>query len=226
MPGRLAGLILVTMTACAAAGCAGTSQPVSAIARDSARLSITMAETLPPSASTMSTAFSQAPAPAGFISFCLRQPEQCARPDNPDALVQMTTQNWQTMMAVNRTVNAAILPADDVRHYGRAEYWSIPDDGYGDCEDYALTKRKVLAEAGMPTAALRIAIVIAPREGRHAVLTVATDRGDYVLDNLTDTILPWNRTDFAWQERQDFSHASGWIAMNAPPLQTAANTGR
>ena len=27
----------------------------------------------------------------------------------------------------------------------------------------------------------------------HAVLTVKTDRGDFVLDNLTDEILPWNR---------------------------------
>ena len=49
---------------------------------------------------------------------------------------------------------------DDQRHYGRAEYWNIPTDGYGDCEDYALTKRRDLIAAGFPAQALRIAVVL------------------------------------------------------------------
>jgi len=71
--------------------------------------------------------------------------------------------------------------------------WTIPTDGYGNCKDYALAKRKDLAAAGFPILALRMAIVITPREKRHAVLTVATDKGDFVLDNLENDIVAWKR---------------------------------
>ncbi len=125
---------------------------------------------------------------------------------------------------VNSNVNAAIWPEDDSRHYGRVEYWTIPTDGYGDCEDYALTKRKNLAEMGLPLSALRIAVVVTPSAVRHAVLTVVTDKGDYVLDNLTDDILPWDRTGFTWIERQDPTKAMAWVSLR-PADRMLASTG-
>ena len=38
----------------------------------------------------------------------------------------------------------------DMDHWGVVERWNYPDDGYGDCEDYALEKRKLLMQAGWP----------------------------------------------------------------------------
>lgn len=95
-------------------------------------------------------------------------------------------------------------------HYGRAEYWTIPTDGYGDCDDYALTKRKQLQEIGFPAAALRLAVVYSPRSQLHAVLTVATNKGDFVLDNLDDDIRPWNTTRYDWIEVQDAKDPMQW----------------
>ncbi len=151
--------------------------------------------------------------PAGFISFCLRYPDQCtATPGGKDTLV-LDTPTWLLLNAVNTAVNDAIWPEDDLKHYGRAEYWTIPTDGYGDCEDYAVTKRKDLLQAGLPAQALRLAVVYSPAAGRHAVLTVVTDKGDYVLDNLSGEIQSWRSTGYTWIERQDSSNPVTWVSL-------------
>ncbi len=107
--------------------------------------------------------------------------------------------------------------------FGRAEYWTIPTDGYGSCHDYALAKRKELIDIGFPKAALRIAIVVTPWQKRHAVLTVATDKGDYVLDNLRDDVIAWNETGYTWIERQDSVRPLGWVSLQSPARMIAAN---
>ena len=80
----------------------------------------------------------------------------------------------------------------------RAGYWTTPTDGLGDCEDYALSKRKALGEAGLSRRALRLGVVRLVSGKAHAVLVVVTDRGDYVLDNRTDATPPWNETKLIW----------------------------
>ena len=146
---------------------------------------------LPPS-SPMPAGQPGAEMPAGFISFCIRFHDQCALPANAQSFVALTPAGWNLLAAVNTQTNSAITPEDDLEHYGRAEYWDIPKDGRGNCKHYALTKRKLLTDAGFPELALRIAIVLTRSGERHAVLTVATDRGDFVLDNLTGEIRPWS----------------------------------
>jgi predicted transglutaminase-like cysteine proteinase len=160
--------------------------------------------------------------PAGFISFCVRFADQCQAPQDAPATITLTDEAWQTLKQVNAAVNASIWAEDDQAHYGRAEYWTIPTDGYGDCEDYALAKRKQLIGVGFPEPALRIAIVITPREARHAVLTVATDKGDYVLDNLSNAVVAWNATGYSWIERQDPRRPMTWVSLQ-PPTMVAAN---
>lgn len=151
--------------------------------------------------------------PAGFLSFCMRFPDQCKSPDNAPSTLAMTPEVWATLEQVNEKYNWDIRPEEDEEHYGRAEYWNIPTDGYGDCEDYALSKRKALLDAGFPEPALRIALVLTHRGERHAVLTVTTDQGDYVLDNLSRNVLGWNQTDYIWIERQDPAKVWGWVAL-------------
>ena len=72
--------------------------------------------------------------------------------------------------------------------YGKDEVWAYPDKGVGDCEDYVLEKRRELNRLGMSLADLLITVVRKPDGEGHAVLTVRTDKGDYVLDNLTDKV--------------------------------------
>lgn len=152
-------------------------------------------------------------APPGFISFCYRFASQCTASPNDAAVVHLDGARQAVLDRVNRSVNHAITPEDDEKHYGRAEFWNIPTDGFGNCKDYALTKRRDLINAGLSERALRIAIVITPRNNRHAVLTVVTDRGDLVLDNLTDEIRPWTEAGYQWIARQDGGGEGGWVTL-------------
>jgi len=158
-------------------------------------------------------------APPGFISFCSRFLDQCVASSAEPTTVHLDLATQGVIDSVNRAVNNAIVPENDQEHYGRAEYWNIPADGYGNCKDYALTKRKELIQAGLPERALRVAIVVTPRENRHAVLTVATDRGDLVLDNLNNTLKPWSDVNYRWLERQDASGSLGWVALDTEVAQ-------
>jgi predicted transglutaminase-like cysteine proteinase len=168
---------------------------------------------MPAAASKMIQSASTIASPSGFIGFCLRDPDQCQASGNLAQTIAMTPQVWATLQAVNDRLNWAIVAEDDYHHYGRAEYWTIATDGYGDCEDYALTKRKTLIDAGLPELALRMAVVITPRAEMHAVLVVSTDRGDYVLDNLTSDILPWSDVPYTWVAEQSASDAAQWVGL-------------
>jgi predicted transglutaminase-like cysteine proteinase len=144
----------------------------------------------------------------------MRYADQCKSTPGGKDTIALDQPMWLLLNAVNTTVNGAIWPEDDLKHYGRTEYWTIPTDGYGDCEDYALMKRRNLLQAGLPAQALRLAVVDSPASGRHAVLTVATDKGDYVLDNLSGEIRSWRATDYAWIERQDATNPMTWVSLS------------
>ena len=79
---------------------------------------------------------------------------------------------------------------------------AYPDDGYGDCEDYVLQKRRMLIQAGWPREALLITVVRDRKDEGHAMLTVKTDKGEFILDNQTDEILPWTDTGYRFVKRQ------------------------
>ena len=151
--------------------------------------------------------------PPGAVSFCLRNPEQCRSAKGSATSILLTPAHWLLIERINSEVNSAIRPQGDISHYDRAEYWIVPIDGYGDCEDYALTKQKRLLDAGFPLAALRLAIVVTARGNRHAVLTVTTSGGDYVLDNLNALVMPWAAAQLAWLMRQDLHDPWGWSRM-------------
>ena len=167
-----------------------------------------------PTASTLPVGRASDNAPPGYVSFCLRFANECHFDPNGPTSVKLTSALWQTIQHANNAVNRAVNPAEDLPHHGRAEYWTLPVDAAGDCEDYALAKRHDLIEAGLPASALRIAIVTIPDGQRHAVLTIATDRGDFVLDNLSRAILPWNDTNYRWLERQDPRVHMGWVSLD------------
>jgi len=107
---------------------------------------------------------------------------------------------------INRQVNQAIVQQSDMATYGVKDYWAIPTlkgkDRYGDCEDYVLMKRRDLVAAGLPPEAMFIALARTREGGEHAVLIVATDQGELVLDSLTPWIVPWNKAPYRWLQRQ------------------------
>ena len=106
----------------------------------------------------------------------------------------MTRQVWKTLNEVNAFANSTIEPISNFDHWGTTlDHWDYPVDGKGDCKIYALFKRKLLIERGFPRQALLMTIVRDLNGEGHAVLTVKTDRGDFVLDNLTRRHPPLER---------------------------------
>jgi predicted transglutaminase-like cysteine proteinase len=107
---------------------------------------------------------------------------------------------------VNQSVNREIKKASDLDLYGQPEYWSLPrlvgGKLYGDCEDYALEKRRQLIAAGVPESALSLAVAFTARGESHAVLMISLKSGDWVLDNLTPWATPWEDLNYRWVERQ------------------------
>ena len=159
---------------------------------------------------------------AAWVEFCQRNPKECAVDLSEPATVTLTTAVWRTLTAVNRRVNTRIKPMTDQAHWGVTDRWDFPDDGYGDCEDYQLLKRRMLVERGLPRRALRMTVVIDEIGEGHAVLMVRTDRGDYILDNKTMAVLPWARTPYTYVKREG-QDSMAWVSLNgvASPVATA-----
>ena len=129
-------------------------------------------------------------------------------------------------MRVNKSVNKAIKPLTDLEHWGLVERWSYPDDGYGDCEHYVLLKRRMLIQSGWPREALLVTVVRDRNGEGHAVLTVTTNKGDYVLDNQNEDILLWSKTGYRFVKRQSQSNPNVWVSLGDLTLNTALRTFR
>jgi predicted transglutaminase-like cysteine proteinase len=110
-------------------------------------------------------------------------------------------------------------------HWGMIDRWNYPDDGYGDCEDYVLLKRRMLMQAGWPRQALLITVVRDHNDEGHAVLTVKTDKGEFILDNQTQDILLWSETGYHFIKRQSQTDPNVWVSLGdpRPALATAAS---
>jgi predicted transglutaminase-like cysteine proteinase len=157
-----------------------------------------------------------------WVDFCQREPRECAVDPAEPATIALSPRVWQTIVSVNRKVNAEIRAVTDLEHWGVADRWDLPTDGYGDCEDFQLLKRKLLAESGLPRRAMRMTVVIDEKREGHAVLTIRTDRGDYILDNKTNAVLPWQQTGYVYVKRESQA-GLGWASLGGAtsPAMTA-----
>jgi predicted transglutaminase-like cysteine proteinase len=82
----------------------------------------------------------------------------------------------------------------DIDVYGVSEYWATPQEFLrwsGDCEDYSITKYYALRQLGVPPDSMRVVMLIdSIRNIPHSVLAVKSGAESYVLDNLSDLVLP------------------------------------
>ena len=110
--------------------------------------------------------------PIGWVEFCAENPGDCRGGATQPRDIVMSQTAWRDLLRVNKWVNETVKPITDMDHWGVVEKWSLPTDGYGDCEDYVLLKRKMLIDAGWPREALLITVVRDKKGEGHAVLTV------------------------------------------------------
>jgi len=152
--------------------------------------------------------------PYGWVDFCGRRPEECSLGKLSPLDVHLTKKTWEILNRVNKFANNAIEPVTNFDHWGTmVDHWDYPIDGKGDCKVYALFKRKELIDQGFPRQALLMTIVRDQDGEGHAILTVKTDHGEFVLDNLRDEILPWDQTGYRFIKRQAQDDPNIWLTL-------------
>ena len=146
----------------------------------------------------------------GWNIFCEDYRPVCDTKPMPPIVTTLTRSSRAVLEDINRDVNRRITYKTDIEHWGwdnpryahphveDVDRWDYAEDGFGDCEDYALLKREILIEKGWPRSTLLMTIVHAPlrivsyQDGvrseqiqyrGHMVLTVKTNQGDFILDN-------------------------------------------
>ena len=166
----------------------------------------------------------QTTVPYGWVDFCNRYAGECDGPVLQPTDVTLTPAALKDIEKVNRTVNGSVTSVTDSEHWGMTDRWDYPLDGKGDCEDFALLKRKILLERGYPRQALLMTVVKDHAGEGHAVLIVKTNKGDFALDNLSDKAMRWDETGYRFVKRQSQEDPNRWVSLGVPttaPLYTA-----
>lgn len=149
--------------------------------------------------------------PIGHYNYCKKNYGDCNIKSSDIQPMKLTKARWKELVQVNAFANYNIEPVTDIEYYGVDELWVEPQaGGRGDCEDYALLKRRMLMERGWSASALLITVVRQTNGEGHAILTARTSKGDFVLDNLDDRIKRWHKTDYVFLKRQSAKHSGRW----------------
>jgi predicted transglutaminase-like cysteine proteinase len=151
--------------------------------------------------------------PYAAADLCQRVGAACPRGEAVQPAMTLTETLWKQLLAVNTYFNTTIKPMTDMAQYHVADFWTYPDSGYGDCEDYQLAKQRELIREGWPQSDLLMTVVRDQNGDGHAVLMVRTDRGDLVLDNEDSLIRLWSDTPYVFLKRQSQGDASVWVGL-------------
>ena len=156
--------------------------------------------------------YGQSIAPIGHVRFCRHFPKDCrVQKGNTDRFA-LSPDRWNELVAINRLVNRTIKPTSDLDLYGEIERWTYPENR-GDCEDYVLLKRRMLMQRGWPASSLLITVVTDENGAGHAVLTVRTSDGDYILDNKNSKVRIWNKVPYRFYKRQSYRNPRRWVSL-------------
>ncbi|MCA3574601.1 MAG: transglutaminase-like cysteine peptidase [Aestuariivirga sp.] len=161
--------------------------------------------------------------PVGFVRFCVRNPADCRPSGWSPRRAFLSADRWRQVYQLNSYVNARIKPVSDAELYGAEEHWDYPSDA-GDCEDYVLMKKRYLEKLGIARSALLITVVLDERNEGHAVLTLRTEDGDFVLDNRRNEIRRWSETDYAFLKRQSARDPREWVSLSQEGVTVSAVT--
>lgn len=150
--------------------------------------------------------------PIGHYEFCQKYKRECkVQTANPKAAA-LTSAGWRSVRSINTSINRSITPMTDMDIHGKDEVWSYPAK-VGDCEDFVLAKRKALISRGFSPSTLLITVVRKPDGEGHAVLTLRTTEGDFILDNLNDSVRLWTQTPYRFLKRQATNNSGRWVTI-------------
>jgi predicted transglutaminase-like cysteine proteinase len=148
--------------------------------------------------------------PLGYFEMCARDPNLCRvrngnLPATADGSVKVAPGTMDQLASVNASVNAAIRPA-------HRDDWT-PDQAVGDCKDFAMTKRQRLIDMGWPSSAVPVAVVRTASGAEHLIVVARTDQGNFVLDNLTQTVVPSPSVSYSWEKILSPTNLLEWRAL-------------
>lgn len=152
-------------------------------------------------------------APPAFYTFCTDRPDLCASTGSVIKM-ELTDARGAELNEVNLMVNRRIREVSDMDNYGVEDLWTVPGNS-GDCEDFAILKKKELMRRGWPASTLLLTVVTVGGQG-HVVLTARTDRGDFILDNRTNALRDWTEVRYNFFARQSQGAHGMWERI-APP---------
>lgn len=187
-------------------GAAAAGPPRQGAAEDEAHFTRAREKTLPP---------------LGFVKFCARNPADCHAQPLSAHPARMSGERWRLVYQLNSYVNGSVAPVSDEDLYGEPEYWAYPTDA-GDCEDYVLMKKRYLEMLGFARSALLITVVLDEQNEGHAVLTLRTNDGDFVLDNRRNEIRRWNELDYVYLKRQSQGDPRQWVSLSKDGMAASA----
>lgn len=152
-------------------------------------------------------------APEPYRDFCLRNEGSCDL-SGPEIL-EWSPELLSLLQETNASVNGSLQFSPDPENSGLEEYWDYPKRGVGDCEDFVLEKRRLLVEAGLPSASLTCGIAFHEVQlYPHAILFAETTAGTFVLDNLHDEVMCWDALPYFYTRRE---RADGqWMRFQQP----------
>lgn len=150
--------------------------------------------------------------PYGWADFCARYQGEC-EVSGEAGDIKLTPSVFRRIAQINKWVNANVRARSDQDQWGVIDRWDYPSNGQGDCEDYVLLKRRLLADEGLPIQSLLVTVVRDERGEGHAVLTVKTNQGEFVLDNLRDGVKPWSATPYKFVKRQSQTNPNLWVSI-------------
>ena len=156
------------------------------------------------------------PPPGGFILFCARHMKECSGSVASPVAVELTAERREQLDEVQARVNAAIQYRDDPQHV-----WDYPTNGTGDCNKYALEKRRELIGWGWPRDALLLTTAMTEHDEAHLVLVVRTSAGDLVLDSRLAPVVDWTRLPYRWLAQQSPESPALWVTVQPAGVSTA-----
>ena len=170
------------------------------------RASIENCQFTPKRAATIQLASTAASSDDGAL---FNQPSTLVRP------VALSDTRWRELKKLNTYINVKVQYRTDMESFGLADYWRAAEN-FGDCEDFALAKKKALIERGWPKEHLRLMTTYSVKTGLHAVLVVTTDKGDFLLDNVEPRIRPWNKSKYIFLKIQTPNDPKIWRRALGP----------
>jgi predicted transglutaminase-like cysteine proteinase len=153
--------------------------------------------------------------PQGLIGFCLKYLVECSTKAPGSTAVVLDAQHQSQLELIQAKVNATIAPRDVPGHA-----WDYPTRGYGECNEYALEKRRELVELGWPRESLLLTAALTERGEGHLVLVARTTAGDLVLDNRRDAVTDWSKLPYHWVSQQSAQSLAQWVSFDRPRTNT------